>query len=174
MRRSRCAIRASPVNVARSSSSSRTIQPLASRRHRRAYAAFAASAASRSRSMRRVFCLTHLSLVLGLCRDLLADTGCGLPCVLTITTVGLLVGQGESVASFTLRALWQLRSAYGRRLRRDVSSVKLPSPHRPSRTHITALHIACTAPSVMSVLWQCCRCTGWFRKPTGNSDQSTG
>ena len=40
--------------------------------------------------------------------DLLADTGCGLPCVLTITTVGLLVGQGESVASFTLRALWQL------------------------------------------------------------------
>ena len=54
------------------------------------------------------FRLSHLSFVLDLQCDLLADAGCGLPCVLTITTVGLLVGQGESVASFTLRALWQL------------------------------------------------------------------
>jgi hypothetical protein len=56
----------------------------------------------------RSFRLTHLSLVLGLRRDLLADIGSGLPCVLTITTVGLLVGQGESVASFALGALRQL------------------------------------------------------------------
>ena len=132
------------------------------------------------------FRLTHLSFILGLCHDLLADTDCGFPCVLTRTTVGLIVRQGESVASPALRTLWQLSSSHGRRLHRDVVAVKgfvasitvavslPPSRHRPSFTHITALHTACTAPSVMSVLWQCCRCMGWFKKPDGNSVQSTG